>query len=483
MIEKITLTSGFAYDYSKMFGSVNLQPEDVEQLKDKIKAAHEGLFSIRTQGVAKNHLSKDGKPEPVYFTRLPFIDEPNPNNPTSIKALQDYGQYLWENTENVIFLGIGGSYLGNKVLFDLQAGNYWNQRENADREGYPKVYFAGNNVDEAQSRALLEEMVMQARYKRLCGMDKLKIMLVAISKSGTTLETTAGFLYFYEELQKYVGLIQVEVTVVTDLSVPVAESPLHQLALEYNWHKFDVKEGVGGRFSVFSEPGLVTAVAVGLDVEQLLAGARDMELACQSDDPYTNPALMNAVIKYIAAEKYGCDIEVLMPYSMKLKSLSEWYVQLLAESLGKRCDRQGQEICYGRTPIAAVGTTDMHAQTQQHQDGRRNKVVQFIQVKELEADIVLHNVFPQIQGYNKYEGMKMQEALCIALEANEEALNEDNRMSARYILPRLNAYYLGQLLYFLMLSVAYEGELADVDAYDQPGVEAYKRIMKAKLAT
>ena len=167
---------------------------------------------------------------------------------------------------------------------------------------------------------------------------------------------------------------------------------------------------------------------------------------------------------------------------MRLKSMGEWYVQLLAESLGKRCDRQGNEVFYGRTPIAAVGSTDMHAQTQQHQDGRRNKVVQFLQVADLGGDIKLGNPFPDLADFSKYEGLSLSRALDIALNANREALDKDERFSAVYQLPRLDEFNIGQLFYFLMLSIAYEGELADVDAFDQPGVEAYKKIMKRELA-
>ena len=304
-------------------------------------------------------------------------------------------------------------------------------------------------------------------------------MLIPITKSGTTLETMAAFVYFYENLKNETDLFEVDVTVVTDLVA--GDGPLCQLAIKNHWQTFDIKEGVGGRFCVLSNPGLITAAVVGIDIEELLAGARDMEMACRDEDPLKNPALLNAVLKYLAAERYGCDIEVLMPYSMRLKSLGEWYVQLLAESLGKRCDRQGKLVNYGRTPIAAVGTTDMHAQTQQHQDGRRNKVVQFVEILGKNCDVRLGNPFSDVEFFSKFDGLCVDEALQTALAANAQALNEDLRFNANYQLPKLTTYYVGQLLYFLMLSVAYEGELADVDAYDQPGVEAYKKIMKEKL--
>lgn len=148
---------------------------------------------------------------------------------------------------------------------------------------------------------------------------------------------------------------------------------------------------------------------------------------------------------------------------------------------GKRYDRDGKLVDYGRTPVVAVGTTDMHAQTQQHQEGKLNKVIQFLEVKDIGREAKIHNPFPNIKAFDMYEGKTLNRAMEMALEANESALNSDNRPNARYVLPKINEYYLGALMYFLMLSVAFEGELANVDAYDQPGVEVYKRYMKGKL--
>lgn len=221
-------------------------------------------------------------------------------------------------------------------------------------------------------------------------------------------------------------------------------------------------------------------LAVGGNIEEFLQGAKDMDEYCQKADIKENPAFINAVLKYLAYCK-GVDIEVFMPYCMRLKALSEWYVQLLAESLGKRFDRNGQEVNYGRTPVVAVGTTDMHAQTQQHQEGKRNKIIQFVEVNQIENDITIKNPFNDVEVLSKYTGLKMHDALKIALDANEKALNSDNRYNAKFVIPQINEYYLGQFMYFLMLSVAYEGEIANVDAYNQPGVEIYKKFMKEEL--
>lgn len=197
-------------------------------------------------------------------------------------------------------------------------------------------------------------------------MSNSEYCLFLFSKSGTTLETLAAFSYFYEQCQKS-SLLQMEVAVVTDLDEDI--SPLYNLAKENVWQCFDIKEGIGGRFCIFSDPGLITAAAIGMDIDAFYVeqGIWKMHV---SQLRLENPALLNAVLKYAAAEK-GVDIEVFMPYAAKMKSVGEWYVQLLAESLGKRKDREGNVVYYGRTPVSAVGSTDMHAQTQQHQDGKR----------------------------------------------------------------------------------------------------------------
>lgn len=474
----LQLSDGFLFDYSTMLGDNRLNLDDLNDFNDLISSAAAAVDVMRNTGFAQKHVSKDGNPEPVFFLKLPFIAKDNPNNPKSLAKLKDLSEYVKQEIDAVIFLGIGGSYLGNKVLFDIFCGETWNCLTNDERKKRPYIFFAGNNLDPLQSlnlRLLIRNIAQHGEKKG----EKFKVLIIPISKSGTTLETLTAFSYYYDKCINS-EVVDTEVAVVTGLDEKT-NSPLYRLAKEHGWRYFDVKDGIGGRFSVLHDVGLVTAAAIGIDIEALLDGARAMDMACRSHNLWENPALLNAALKYLAAAKYGCDIEVLMGYGMCLKSVSEWYVQLLAESLGKRHDREGNTVFYGRTPIAAVGSTDMHAQTQQHQDGRRNKVVQFLYVESFSKDIVLGNPFPHIPEFAKYYGLSMQKALKTAMNANREALDSDSRFSALYSLPVLDEFHVGQLLYFLMLSVAYEGELANVDAFDQPGVEAYKRIMKREL--
>jgi len=185
---------------------------------------------------------------------------------------------------------------------------------------------------------------------------------------------------------------------------------------------------------------------------------------------------MTAALKFIAMREYGIDAEIIMPYGASLRSLGWWYAQLLGESLGKKYDIHGNIIYNGRIPVACVGTTDMHSLTQEHQQGKKNKLVQFISVRRLREDT---KTLCEEDGEQGLVGMA--KILRAAGASNEEALAEEGRMSLHVCMARVTPFHLGALMYFFFLAVAYEGALADVNAFDQPGVEDYKRILHAYL--
>ena len=479
----LQLPSGFQFDYSNLYGEGKVTAVEIESFADRTAAAHRAIRHMRATGEVKAHLSKDGPPEKVLFTQLPYVEAGNLNSPDSIARLKAFGASLQNRVDAVVSFGIGGSYLGNKVLFDVHCGEFWNQQSSQERQGWPKLYFSGNNLDPRRTGELIAQLEREARLKSQHHQDqRYRVCLVVISKSGSTIETTATFMIICDALSRIDPPIEVQVVAVTDPAEGPQETVLHRLARTNGWQTFCVPDGVGGRFSIFAEVGLVTAACIGFDIDEFLAGARSMDEACQTDDLYANPAMLNAALKYLAAENHGRHLEVFMPYADYLKSVSEWYIQLLAESLGKRTDREGRPKYYGRTPIVAVGTTDMHAQTQQHQDGAKDKVVQFLRIQEWEKDIIIPGVFTSEPVAARFAGIPLSAALEAARQSNAEALAGDGRFSAVFTLPRLTPFHLGELLYLLALSVAYEGELADVDAFDQPGVEAYKKIMGPKIA-
>jgi len=478
----LKLSSGFSFDYQNLYGDGKVTAVEIEAITDRIAAAHQAIEQMRATGEVKAHLSKDGSPEKVLFSQLPYVEPGHLNSPESIARLKSFGASMKNRVDSVISFGIGGSFLGNKVLFDVHCGEFWNLQTAEERGGWPKLYFSGNNLDPRRTGELLAQIEREARLKaRHQPGQTYRVCLAVISKSGSTIETTATFMVFFEALRQTALSIEVEVVAVTDPADGPQETVLHRLARTHGWPMFSVPDGVGGRFSIFAEVGLVTAVCVGMDIDAFLAGARSMDQACKTDRVYENPALLNAILKYLAGQNHGRSLEVFMPYADGLKSVSEWYIQLLAESLGKRNNRSGQAVYYGRTPIVAVGTTDMHAQTQQHQDGAKDKVVQFLRIADWGSPVIVPDVFPGEAAVAKFAGIQLAEALEVARESNAEALAADGRFSAVFELPKLTPFHLGELLYLLALSVAYEGELADVDAFDQPGVEAYKRIMGPKL--
>lgn len=173
---------------------------------------------------------------------MPYIADGNPNTEQSIIKLMRYSKHL-RSKDVVIFLGVGGSYLGNKVLFDTFGGYHWNTSATL-RQGQPCIYFSGNNLDPVYCNSLLFKMRRMAGVSAQEG-KKLKIMLVPISKSGTTLETISAFTYFYANLSQNAD-IDLDCTVVTDLKAPVENAPLLQLAEKFGWERFDIKEGIGG---------------------------------------------------------------------------------------------------------------------------------------------------------------------------------------------------------------------------------------------
>ncbi len=476
----LTLKSGFSFDYDNLYGEGKVTEADLKSYEEDLKKAHEAMKVMREKGFIKAHLSKDGDPEKVLFSQLPYVEDGHLNSPKSLAHLKELTDKVsGGKVDAVVSLGIGGSFLGNKVLFDVHCGSFWNSMSDEERGGFPKIYFSGNNIDPRSTGDLINHLKKLADFAKSHKGRKGKVLLLVISKSGGTLDTMSNFMVIYDALKKYEN-VEVEVVAVTDPNEE-KKTLLKQLATDKGWDTYSVPDGVGGRFTIFCEVGLTMAACIGMDIEAFLQGAKDMDEACKNDDIWQNPAMLNAALKFAASEKHGRNIEVMMPYGDYLKSVSEWYIQLLAESLGKQFDKDGKEVCYGRTPLVAVGTTDMHSQTQQHQEGTLDKVVQFIKIAKWDKDLVIPDVFPDVKKLSDISGVTMGEALEVARQSNADALSSNKRFNACFTLPELTPYHLGELLYMLAMSVAYEGELANVDAFNQPGVEAYKRIMGPKL--
>lgn len=311
-----------------------------------IKQAARDVSELRRTGKGRDGGS-------VLFPHLPYLLEENvlisEEEKNALLSLKEKAK----SYDAVISIGIGGSYLGNQVLFDLFCGPYWNQLTKEERKGYPQIYFSGQNVDPV---SLVELFSCISREAGHIQGRRMQVLFLVISKSGTTIEPVAAV----RGLKKLLAdVCDIHLMAITDKE----KGRIRPLAEERHFPCFTVPDGIGGRFSIFSQVGLVFASLAGIDIESFLKGAQMVEEACQSEDVKENSALLLAALKYIATKKYGITAEVIMPYGDKLRSFSWWYAQLLGESLGKKYDMQGNVVYNGRIPVASVGTTDMHSLT------------------------------------------------------------------------------------------------------------------------
>lgn len=446
-------------DVSHMFGQEwNVTREDLARHEGDIHRAAKAVGDIRTTG-----LGPDGSS--VLFPHLPYLlEEDVLISKEEKEALLTLGEKA-KDFDVLISIGVGGSYLGNQTLFDLFCGPYWNEMTKEERKGYPKVYFAGQNVDPVS----LSELADCIRREQKRAGRRLHVLLLVISKSGTTIEPVSAV----RGLEKLLSdVCDLHLMAITDKE----KGRIRPLAEKHHFPCFTVPDGIGGRFSVFSQVGLVFGMLTGIDIREFLKGAAMVEEACGSKEIDENPALLVAALKYIAMKDYGISTEIIMPYGDKLRSLGWWYAQLLGESLGKKYDLGKHEVFNGRTPVASVGTTDMHSLTQEHQQGKKNKLVQFISVKEPARDVEVECNEKDATG-----PVPMSRMLDAALRANEEALASEGRMSCHITMERLTPFHVGALMYFFFLAIAYEGALEEVNPYDQPGVEDYKKILHEDL--
>lgn len=456
----MNLNGDLFIDVMNLLGnSWNVTKEDLVTYSPCIQQAAMDVAELRRTGKGPDGSS-------ALFPHLPYLLKENVLiSEEEKKDLLSLGEKA-KSYDAVISIGIGGSYLGNQVLFDLFCGPYWNQLTKDERNGYPQFYFAGQNVDPVSLTELSSCISREA--KRLKD-RRMRVLFLVISKSGTTIEPVTAV----RGLKKLLAdVCDIHLMAITDKE----KRRIRPLAEERHFPCFTVPDGIGGRFSIFSQVGLVFASLAGIDIENFLKGAQMVEEACQSEDMKENPALLLAALKYIATKKYGITEEVIMPYGDKLRPFGWWYAQLLGESLGKKYDMQGNEVYNGRIPVASVGTTDMHSLTQEHQQRQKNKLIQFISVEHLPSDLFVLCDEKGVSGM-----VPMSRMLDAARRANEEALANEGRMSCHISIKELTPFHVGALMYFFFLTIAYEGAMENVDAFDQPGVEDYKKILHEDL--
>ncbi len=377
---------------------------------------------------------------------------------------------LREAVDRVVVLGIGGSYMGARALLEACCEPYYNELTRAQRSSNPRMYFEGNNVDNDASQGLLR-LLGNGRPARDVN-DRWAI--VVISKSGGTLETAAAFRQFLSALRGSCGGSNDEVA---KLVVPVTgkSGRLFDLCRELGCQEFfEVPDGVGGRFSILSAVGLLPAAILGLDVVRLLEGAAAMNEHFRTAAPQDNLVLRYVGVGHLLETRRGIDIRVLSVWSKALEAVGLWYDQLLAESLGKN------EI--GAMPLTVVNTRDLHSRAQQHQEGRRDKLMTNLIVDQWRCDpLKVGSSELNQDGLNELADKTLPDIMTAAIAGTNQAYREDGRPTADIRLPAINEHTLGQLFQMLMLATVVEGRLLGINPYGQPGVEKYKQYMNANL--
>ncbi len=383
-----------------------------------------------------------------------------------VAEINKTAEFVRENFEAFVVLGIGGSALGPIAVHQALSHSRYNELSDEKRNG-PKLYVE-DNVDPERIAALFDVI------------DVKKTVFNVITKSGNTSETVAQMLLVFDMLQKAVGDDWTKhVIATTDENV----GSLRKISKQYGLKTFFVPDGVGGRFSELCPVGLLAAKVCGIDIEELLAGAAFMDEICDNtDNVFKNPAYISAVLEVIAMKK-GKNISVLLPYSDALKYMADWYAQLWAESLGKRYDNDGKEVFVGQTPVKALGVTDQHSQIQLYTEGPNDKVVTFLTVNNYRnvVEIPRLEMFDELQDVNFLSGHTFNELINYERFSTEYALLQSKRMSKNIIFNEINPFTVGQFLCMLELQTAFAGELLNINAFDQPGVEEGKKATYALL--
>ncbi|MBI3247888.1 MAG: glucose-6-phosphate isomerase [Deltaproteobacteria bacterium] len=412
---------------ASMLGEAGIREEALAALQPRLQAADAALQHARQSGT------------------LPFYDLPYQD----ISGVQTLAEAVRQECDALVVLGIGGSALGTRALAQALLPPFTVRT--------PALHVA-DNIDPASFGALLDSL------------DLSRTVFNVISKSGETAETMAQFLIVRQLLQEKLGAdaVRRHIVVTTDAK----SGYLRPLVNREGWRDLIIPAGVGGRFSVFTPVGLFPAAVAGIDIEELLAGAAGMDTRCRGTEIWRNPALLFAALQFISAKP----IIVMMPYSDALAEVSEWFCQLWAESLGKEKDRQGNTVQTGQTPVRALGTTDQHSQVQLYTEGPNDKVLVFLRVTDPGRELTIPEGYPEVEGLHYLSGAGLGSLLRHEQRATEIALAKTGRMSCTFTLPAVNAFTLGQLLYLLEVATAVAGELYDVNAFDQPGVEEGKRL-------
>jgi len=418
-----------------------LKPGAVEAYESQVKAAQEALENGTCPG--NDFLGWLHLPSSITSE---FLDE-----------IQATANTLRDKCEVIVVAGIGGSYLGARAVIEALSNSFaWLV---ADKKN-PTILFAGNNIGEDYLFELTEYL------------KNKKFGVINISKSGTTTETALTFRLLKKQCEAQRGKAEAKdvIVAVTDAKKGAART----CADKEGYKSFIIPDNIGGRFSVLTPVGLLPIACAGFDVKELVSGAQEMEHACGKNVPFEkNPAAQYAAVRNGLYSEAGKKIEIVVNFQPKLHFFAEWWKQLYGESEGK--DNKGI------FPAACDFTTDLHSMGQWIQQGERSIFETVISVEEPEHKLLFPHDEENLDGLNFLEGKRVDDVNKMAELGTRLAHVDGGVPNIRISVPRLNAYYIGQLIYFFEIACGISGNLLQVNPFNQPGVEAYKKNMFALL--
>ncbi|TFH23851.1 MAG: glucose-6-phosphate isomerase [Bacteroidia bacterium] len=387
---------------------------------------------------------------------LGWIHLPSEITDEQLDQIEEAAAALKGITDLLVVVGIGGSYLGARAVNDALTHNFSHLKKD---QTHPHMLFAGHNIGEDYMHELLELL------------EEYSDSVVVISKSGTTTEPALAFRILKEHLEQKVGKEESRerIIAVTDSS----KGALRQLAVDEGYRSFVIPDNVGGRFSVFTPVGLIPLSICGVDIRQLVNGAREMSRICSPDIPFEkNPAALYAVTRN-ALYRSGKKIEILVNYQNKLHYVSEWWKQLYGESEGK----EG----LGIFPASVDNSSDLHSMGQYIQEGERMLFETVISVENSDHQVIVPGDAANLDELNYLAGKNIDHVNKMAELGTILAHLDGGVPNIRISLPRIDAFYLGQLLYFFENACGISGYMLGINPFNQPGVEAYKKNMFALL--
>ncbi len=399
---------------------------------------------IDKYGEYKNSLNRQN----LGFLGLPFDRE-------NLQDVKRFVETTGSRYENIVLLGIGGSSLGPKCLRDC---------------------FYNYKIDKSKRFIILDNIDPDYLSSWSRDIDLEKTLFLVISKSGRTPETMSQYLFFKEKTVSANLDPKNHFVFITDPE----SGYLREVSQREQITAFDIPSNVGGRFSVLSNVGLVIAEFMGIDTEKLLIGASEIADEFKDSQAGTNDkAFLLAATQYTLA-KLGHNINVIMPYTSRLKTFGDWYVQLLSESIGKKIDRNGQVVNTGITPHPAIGVTDQHSQMQLFKEGPFDKLLIFLEVENFESNISIPQVDDEQNSY--LSGVSFGKLLAAELAGSKQSLTESGKANCSLTIDGISEKNIGGLFMIFEIATAYLGEFYDIDAFNQPGVERSKTLTKEILS-